>query len=212
MQDSDDYFMDDFVLDDTALAILDEEENKYTLSTQNPTPSYVPPPPKRLKTETGWRPGPSSRRAETIDDLDDLPEISVQGDGSYGLHARHAAAVSARPGDIGSGTRMNGAQPQSTSSGRPYSGRVSSDFVSAASSTWPWISTPGMVAETGVVLISLSPTADVPITTSSAISAIDTGTTLIGGPSTDVKNIWAAVPGSSPLTGNNLGFYGFRTP
>lgn len=50
---------------------------------------------------------------------------------------------------------------------------------------------------------------NVPITTSSAISAIDTGTTLIGGPSTDVKNIWAAVPGSSPLTGNNLGFYGF---
>jgi cathepsin D len=42
-----------------------------------------------------------------------------------------------------------------------------------------------------------------------AMSAIDTGTTLIGGPSTDVQNIWAAVPGSSPLTGNMAGFYGF---
>jgi len=101
MQESDDYFSDDFVLDDTALAVLDEEEHKYTLSTQNSIPSHVPPPPKRLKTETGWRPGPNNRRAETMDDQDDLPEISVQGDGSYGLHARHAAAVSSRPGDVG---------------------------------------------------------------------------------------------------------------
>jgi len=42
-----------------------------------------------------------------------------------------------------------------------------------------------------------------------ALAAIDTGTTLIGGPTADVKAIWAAVPGSTPLTGNMEGFYGF---
>ena len=47
-------------------------------------------------------------------------------------------------------------------------------------------------------------------TGSSALSAIDTGTTLIGGPSTDVAAIWAAVPGSQPLSGQMAGFYGFR--
>lgn len=45
----------------------------------------------------------------------------------------------------------------------------------------------------------------------SALSAIDTGTTLIGGPSDDVKTIWAAVPGSQALAGNMEGFYGYRT-
>ena len=118
MQDSDDYFTDDFVLDDNALAVLEEEEKKY-IGTQDIRLSYVPPPPKRLKTATGWRHGPTTnRRAETIDDLDDLPEISVHGDGSYGLHARHAAAVSVRPTDTGAAIRMNGAQPQPMTSSR----------------------------------------------------------------------------------------------
>jgi len=130
MQDSDDYFTDDFVLDEHALAVLDEEEHKYTLSTQNHAPSFVPPPPKRLKTETGWRSG--HRRAETIDDLDDLPEISVQGDGSYGLHARHAAAASARPSSVRVAIPVNGVQPQSTSSSRYPLTRTASSSSSAA--------------------------------------------------------------------------------
>ena len=41
-------------------------------------------------------------------------------------------------------------------------------------------------------------------------AAIDTGTTLIGGPSADVKNIWAAVPNSQPMDGFMEGFYSFR--
>ena len=50
----------------------------------------------------------------------------------------------------------------------------------------------------------------VSITTgSSAESAIDTGTTLIGGPSNDVAAIYAAIPGSSPST-KSSGFYAFR--
>lgn len=50
----------------------------------------------------------------------------------------------------------------------------------------------------------------VPITTgASALSAIDTGTTLIGGPTDDVKAIWAAVPGAAAVT-SNPGFFSFR--
>ncbi|KZP34386.1 acid protease [Athelia psychrophila] len=46
-------------------------------------------------------------------------------------------------------------------------------------------------------------------TGSSAIAAIDTGTTLIGGPSADVQKIYAAIPGSVALTGQFAGYYGF---
>lgn len=47
-------------------------------------------------------------------------------------------------------------------------------------------------------------------TGSGAIAAIDTGTTLIGGPSADVKTIYAAIPGAVALTGQYDGYYGFR--
>jgi len=46
-------------------------------------------------------------------------------------------------------------------------------------------------------------------TPTAAMSAIDTGTTLIGGPTTDVNNFWSAVPGAQRLTGQNQGFYIF---
>lgn len=42
------------------------------------------------------------------------------------------------------------------------------------------------------------------------IAAIDTGTTLIGGPSAAVSAIYAQIPGSQQLSGNLAGFYGFR--
>ena len=41
-----------------------------------------------------------------------------------------------------------------------------------------------------------------------SVAAIDTGTTLIGGPTAGVDAIWAAVPGSEPLSG---GLFSFRT-
>ena len=44
----------------------------------------------------------------------------------------------------------------------------------------------------------------------SALSAIDTGTTLIGGPSDAVQAIWDAVPGHQALTGQMEGFFAFR--
>ena len=44
----------------------------------------------------------------------------------------------------------------------------------------------------------------------SGIAAIDTGTTLIGGPAAAVSAIYAQIPNSQPLSGNLAGFYGFR--
>lgn len=42
---------------------------------------------------------------------------------------------------------------------------------------------------------------------SSSYSAIDTGTTLIGGPSSVIQSIFAQIPGSQPGTGNWQGYY-----
>ncbi|KAH8995236.1 acid protease [Lactarius hatsudake] len=42
-----------------------------------------------------------------------------------------------------------------------------------------------------------------------AVAAIDTGTTLIGGPTAAVKAVWAAVPGAVALDGNLAGFFAF---
>jgi cathepsin D len=42
------------------------------------------------------------------------------------------------------------------------------------------------------------------------LSAIDTGTTLIGGPTADVQAFWAAIPNSGPSP-SGQGFFNFRT-
>jgi len=81
MDDSDDYFDDDIVLDAQTIAILDREEQKYFSQRQ-----HLPPPPvvtKKQKTRDGWSPGVGSRPREH--ELDDLPEISVTADGNYGF-------------------------------------------------------------------------------------------------------------------------------
>ena len=41
-------------------------------------------------------------------------------------------------------------------------------------------------------------------------AAIDTGTTLIGGPTATVDAIWGAVPNSVALTGDMSGYFSFR--
>lgn len=46
-------------------------------------------------------------------------------------------------------------------------------------------------------------------TGNAATAAIDTGTTLIGGPSDDVKSFWAAVPGSQSMGFEMEGYYSF---
>lgn len=48
-------------------------------------------------------------------------------------------------------------------------------------------------------------------TGNSALTAIDTGTTAIGGPTNDVAAIWAAVPGATAARGQgSQGFFEFR--
>ncbi|KAK7005601.1 hypothetical protein R3P38DRAFT_2556549 [Favolaschia claudopus] len=89
--DSDDYF-DDIVLDDQTLAVLDSEERKYL--------SQAPPPPKRQKTDNGWRPAPPIQlRGPPLADDNDLPEISVHGDGSYAVRGglRNDASSRSKP-------------------------------------------------------------------------------------------------------------------
>jgi cathepsin D len=45
----------------------------------------------------------------------------------------------------------------------------------------------------------------------SAYAAIDTGTTLIGGPSTEIAQMYAQIPGATAATGNYQGYYEYRT-
>jgi hypothetical protein len=100
MDDSDDYGFDEFELDEETLAILDQEEQKYLLNLNKPpdttgvlaakTPDIVKEPVnKRYKTDTGWK-SRSGAHYALSHDYDDLPEISVSGDGSYGI--RNAGA------------------------------------------------------------------------------------------------------------------------
>ena len=47
--------------------------------------------------------------------------------------------------------------------------------------------------------------------TSSSLVAIDTGTTLVGGPSEQISELYAQIPGSAVGTGNLQGYYTYRT-
>lgn len=92
MQDSDDEYFSDFTLDDKTLAILDEQESKFgrNTGTQGTLRSDASPPPKRQKTRTPWAPATTARlqsieRGASTDDMDDLPDIAIQTDGSYAL-------------------------------------------------------------------------------------------------------------------------------
>ena len=44
----------------------------------------------------------------------------------------------------------------------------------------------------------------------SALSAIDTGTTLVGGPSNAVQAVYQSIPNAVQLTGQMQGFFAFR--
>jgi hypothetical protein len=80
----DDYFFDDIVLDDQALAILDAEERKFDLiASQHPAQNPdVHPTAKRQRIESGWKPVGVHRNTQSWDD-EDLPEVSVLKDGTY---------------------------------------------------------------------------------------------------------------------------------
>jgi hypothetical protein len=99
MDDSDDYSIDEIVLDNQTLAVLDQEEQKYfqersLLASANAT---IQPVNKRQKTLNGWAPGIGSVSLRGEMD-DDLPEISLQGDGSYGI--RNGVNFASRAPDV----------------------------------------------------------------------------------------------------------------
>ncbi|KAI0930684.1 hypothetical protein AcV5_007334 [Taiwanofungus camphoratus] len=97
MQDPDDYFGDDgIVLDENVLAVLDEEERKFNetqrlVQRASRLDNSLPPPAKRQK--VFHEPNIGLLRTATFD-LEDLPEVSVQGDGLYDLSVFGLAAGS----------------------------------------------------------------------------------------------------------------------
>ncbi|KAG2150466.1 hypothetical protein DEU56DRAFT_977750 [Suillus clintonianus] len=85
MFNSDEDFDDDFVLDDQTLAILDKEESRFEESKRvgEPDPEDLLPPAKRQKLD----PGPPLNFgvfSHSPDDTEDLPDITVCGDDTYG--------------------------------------------------------------------------------------------------------------------------------
>jgi len=77
MSDYDEYFTDDIVFDDQTLAALDHEEQKYLIQRGI----------KRRKVGDGCKPQPG-------EEADDLPEVSLQVDGSYGIRSTITTAES----------------------------------------------------------------------------------------------------------------------
>ena len=120
MQDSDDDHFPDFTLDDQTLAFLVEEESKFIRNTQPAThPADASPPPKRQKTTTSWKSVRPTHRNKSIDDTEDLPDISVQVDGTYALQDRQRQAPEQT------------SQPQRVQTASPYSQlRGGSDLAS----------------------------------------------------------------------------------
>jgi cathepsin D len=43
-----------------------------------------------------------------------------------------------------------------------------------------------------------------------ALAAIDTGTTLVGGPASDIARLFAQIPGSAPASGDYNGYWTYR--
>jgi hypothetical protein len=94
--------------EDAALAVLDAEESKFTLTQSQapprPAPSVQPPPPKRLKTSTepqGWVASTTSgvKRQASLNDYDDL-DVSVRSNGTYAINGARPLAASRVPGPV----------------------------------------------------------------------------------------------------------------
>lgn len=147
MYDSDDnYFLDDLVLDDKALAVLDEEESKFKriTSTQTQQSVTVAPPAKRQKTTGSWQPQHDSvsrtvRRADTLEDMEDLPDVSIRQDGTYGLQdkQRRPSGLPSRSGvALGSNVVVQAGSAPRPTTAAPLSGG-SAPVVRSTSGTGP---------------------------------------------------------------------------
>ncbi|KAN0091245.1 hypothetical protein V8E55_004811 [Tylopilus felleus] len=138
MNDSDDnYFTDDLVLDDKTLAVLDEQESKFKRTTNSQSQRSAGPPPKRQRTTSSlWQPqsvGRTLHRADTLEDMEVYPDVSIRQDGTYNLHdrQRRPSAPPSRSGvapgpnvlaQTGSGTRHTTTAPLSRGSAPPMRG------------------------------------------------------------------------------------------
>lgn len=97
MDASEEFAYDDLFLDDETLLVLEQEEQKFQeeqkcqeeqkYRAQTAQQLTELPPPKRQKSDNGWRAVDGNQRASTVQ-LDELPEIALQGDGSYGFGRR----------------------------------------------------------------------------------------------------------------------------
>lgn len=101
MFNSDEDFLDDFVLDDQTLAILDKEESRFEESKRVGEPDVdsdsddlSPPPAKRQKLDTG-PPHDCSVVSRSPDDTEHLPDITVCGDDTYRAELPIASAPQA---------------------------------------------------------------------------------------------------------------------
>ncbi|KAI0311901.1 hypothetical protein OF83DRAFT_708942 [Amylostereum chailletii] len=104
MDDFDDYFTDDIVFDEQAIAALDAVESQFTTQPasrpqlNHPPPPVVPPPAKRQRTAQGWAAPlapakkPIPRKTISVEDMD-MPEISVKGPW-YGIPGSQQTASS----------------------------------------------------------------------------------------------------------------------
>ena len=69
----------------------------------------------------------------------------------------------------------------------------------------------------GVHKLITSPTAivshniTVPLPSNPVYAAVDTGTTLVGGPASMIAQLYQTIPGSEPGTGDYDGYYTYRT-
>jgi cathepsin D len=81
-----------------------------------------------------------------------------------------------------------------------YTGQI--EFINMPSGTTPsyWLQQVSTVTVQGK---------SISVATNSGLAAIDTGTTLIGAPTSIVQSIWSNVPGSMELTGEYQGLYAF---
>ena len=105
MDDSDDYF-DDIAFTEKDFESIDAEATRCLSATQQtpipPEARNTPPPAKRQQTTHTWnKPGNGTEPPGSTDEFEVMPEILVQGDGSYafyGSRGRPSRGVSGRPG------------------------------------------------------------------------------------------------------------------
>lgn len=210
--DPDDYFDDDLVLDDNALAVLDQAESQFQAAQQqvvgerrpaDAPPPIEPPPSKRQKTSHGNHEVEPAFVVHSVEDDEGLPEISVLGGGgSYKYPAAQRQAANALAaqlrGNVDTSSREAPPKPpepvRNTVRAPPPAPPVQNVPVAKSASASKVSTTPNPPAPSPV------PT---PAPSSSQLSGVQAraGARLVRREST-LKNIQAALVGFVPPTTN----------